>query len=661
MSAAEDLNDRKIFEAIATKISKITGVQLGEKQYSLVYSRLSKHLRNVGGMTPSQYWDYLQSHEEEEIPILISLLTTHHTFFFREEIHFDYLTEELPNIVRKLKEEGRKTLRVWCAACSKGQEGYTLAMYLNYHLKQLNADLDYEILFSDVDRVSVKFAENGVYPNSELDRLPLNYRSNHWQRGKGKIANFSKIKNSLKDQCRFETINLIEFNKESFRHKFDIVFCRNVFIYFTLKEFESISTKILANMVDDGLFIIGVSESLMGTRLPAIHQGKSIYRKVEKTQALGSPAEVYSPSPARQKGSTIPIKSVSKASVPSSQAAVTNIMVLQSSVKLSPDIRNVISQIPKCDAVGFDVITNVGDAISKIRSKDADILILDVGCSRYVRKILLETQVKILVAQLPEDSDKEVARIMGLGAKDTVCLSPQKLSFNDQMTLTEKIIKLVAPGTPMPIQTKNLPLKTKAELNLNQDYIIGIGASTGGTEAIAKLFKELPIDIPPIVLVQHIPEFYSKQFADRLNSLVPFEVREAKNGDKLEPGLALVAPGNFHVNVVRRGSSYQVKIYQGEKVSGHIPSVDVLFESLAEIAPKKMIGILLTGMGSDGAEGLLKMKQNGAHTIVQDEASSVVFGMPKAARDLGANDKILPLEAISPYLIKYLKKRNSDN
>ncbi|MDQ3232377.1 MAG: protein-glutamate O-methyltransferase CheR, partial [Pseudobdellovibrionaceae bacterium] len=285
MAAIELKDDKEVFEAIARKISSITGVQLGEKQASLVFSRLSKHLRNLGGISASQYWEYLSTHETEEIPVLISLLTTHHTFFFREQIHFEYLEKELPRLIKQVKEQGRNTLRVWCAACSHGQEGYTIAMFLDYHLKQLGSGLDYKITFSDVDQESVRIASNGVYRNDELNRVPLTYRSNHWTRGTGKVADFSKIKARISQNCEFKVINLLELDRLPTRELYDVIFVRNVFIYFTSPEIERITNNVLKHMEPHALLIIGVSESLMGMNIPVDHIGKSIYQHQQKTGA----------------------------------------------------------------------------------------------------------------------------------------------------------------------------------------------------------------------------------------------------------------------------------------------------------------------------------------------------------------------------------------
>jgi len=183
--------------------------------------------------------------------------------------------------------------------------------------------------------------------------------------------------------------------------------------------------------------------------------------------------------------------------------------------------------------------------------------------------------------------------------------------------------------------------------------VIAIGASTGGTEAIREVLAGLPAASPGIVVVQHIPAVFSAAFANRLNDLCKIQVKEAADGDKLSPGLALIAPGNFHMTLVKRGGEYRVAVQDGPRVCYQRPAVDVLFESVASAAGGDAIGALLTGMGADGAQGLLKMKRSGAKTIAQDEASCVVFGMPREAIRMGAVDRVLPLNRISQELMAW--------
>lgn len=181
--------------------------------------------------------------------------------------------------------------------------------------------------------------------------------------------------------------------------------------------------------------------------------------------------------------------------------------------------------------------------------------------------------------------------------------------------------------------------------------IVAIGASTGGTEAIKNVLIRLPDEVPPILMVQHMPEGFTAAFAKRLNSLCEFEVREAKNGDKLQKNLALLAPGNKHL-VLKKDSGYYVEVKDGPLIHHQRPAVEVLFKSVAKYAGKDAIGVILTGMGKDGAEGLLNMKNAGAYTIGQDESTSIVYGMPKEAYQMGGVTKVLPIEKIAEEIMK---------
>lgn len=183
-----------------------------------------------------------------------------------------------------------------------------------------------------------------------------------------------------------------------------------------------------------------------------------------------------------------------------------------------------------------------------------------------------------------------------------------------------------------PVRTL-VPPKSAAAIS---DKIIAIGASTGGTEAILDVMRQFPARMPGIVITQHMPPGFTSMYAERLNRLCKMEVREAKNGDKVQPGLALLAPGGLQMRLVRMGAGYAVQCLPGEKVSGHAPSVDALFDSVASLVRDKAIGVLLTGMGADGAAGLLRMRKNGAYTIGQDKDSCVVYGMPMEAYKIGA-------------------------
>ncbi|HWR40634.1 MAG TPA: chemotaxis response regulator protein-glutamate methylesterase [Patescibacteria group bacterium] len=181
----------------------------------------------------------------------------------------------------------------------------------------------------------------------------------------------------------------------------------------------------------------------------------------------------------------------------------------------------------------------------------------------------------------------------------------------------------------------------------SRDVVVAIGASTGGTEAIYEVVRGFPRDMPGVVIVQHMPPVFTRMYANRLNDNCRMEAKEAENGDSILPGRILVAPGDCQMRVRRRGNLYTVECFQGPKVNGHCPSVDVLFDSVADTVGAKAVGIILTGMGYDGAKGLMKMRRSGAYTVGQDEESSVVYGMPKVAYDIGAVVRQSPLRNIS--------------
>ncbi|MCL1821105.1 MAG: chemotaxis response regulator protein-glutamate methylesterase [Oscillospiraceae bacterium] len=185
--------------------------------------------------------------------------------------------------------------------------------------------------------------------------------------------------------------------------------------------------------------------------------------------------------------------------------------------------------------------------------------------------------------------------------------------------------------------------------------IIALGASTGGTQSTAKILKALPGDMPGMVIVQHMPPDFTRMYAENLDKDCTLKVKEAVDGDTVEKGVVLIAPGDLHMEVVKRGTGYAVNCHSGQKVSGHCPSVDVLFHSVAKAAGQNALGIILTGMGADGAKGLLSMRQRGAYTIGQDEKSCIVYGMPKEAYDIGAVARQAPLDNIASMIMTYCK------
>ncbi len=279
------------------------------------------------------------------------------------------------------------------------------------------------------------------------------------------------------------------------------------------------------------------------------------------------------------------------------------------------------------------------DMIIKYRP---DVMTLDIEMPRmsgieFLRKLM--PQYPMPVVMISSLSDK-VFDALNAGAVDFVA----KPAYSDRKMLEDFIlkelpvkIKIASTAKISALKKTAVPTLTETTIVENRDVVLAIGASTGGTEAIATVLKEFGPDIPGTVVVQHMPAGFTGMYANRLNDQCRVMVKEAKNGDKVLPGQVLLAPGGeCQMRLVKVNGSYQVELKQGPKVSGHCPSVDVLFESVAENAKDRALGIILTGMGGDGAKGLLAMRKAGARTIGQDESTCVVYGMPRVAYELGA-------------------------
>ena len=317
-----------------------------------------------------------------------------------------------------------------------------------------------------------------------------------------------------------------------------------------------------------------------------------------------------------------------------------------------------LSKYPDIEVVGTAPDPFV--ARDKIVALKPDVITLDIEMPRmdgltFLRKLMKYYPIPtIIVSSLTPKGGKLTLEAMEIGAVDVTAKPGGSYTVgNMSVQLVEKIraaslariVKSNSDGAVL----DNAPLKALAQTS---HKVIAIGASTGGTEALKQVLTRLPPNSPGIVIVQHMPANFTAAFADRLNSLCQLTVREARDNDSVVPGLALVAPGNFHMILRRSGARYYVEVKTGPLVHHQRPAVDILFKSTAQYAGANAIGVILTGMGADGAEGLLDMKNAGAGTIAQDENSCVVFGMPKEAIKKGAADKVLPLDQIPAEMIR---------
>lgn len=311
---------------------------------------------------------------------------------------------------------------------------------------------------------------------------------------------------------------------------------------------------------------------------------------------------------------------------------------------------------------GIEVIGTAEDpfaARDKILELKPDVITLDVEMPKmdgiaFLKKLMPQYPLPVIVVS---SVGKNVFEALDAGAVDFVTKPEVSKPGGMNSFINELIVKIKIASTAKVGSFKKDYEAVKIISNHGIDIsntILAIGASTGGTEAIYKVITSLPRDMPGILIVQHMPPVFTKLYADRLNNSCKLEVKEAQDGDQVKPGRVLVAAGDYHMRLARGPSGYYVKCAQGERVNGHCPSVDVLFDSVAEVAKSKAIGVILTGMGADGAKGLLNMRKQGAYTIGQDEKTSTVYGMPMVSYNIGAVAKQLPLDKIAQEICNHL-------
>jgi len=348
------------------------------------------------------------------------------------------------------------------------------------------------------------------------------------------------------------------------------------------------------------------------------------------------------------------------------------VLIVDDSAVVRQTLEGIISADPE-----LEVIATAGDpfiAADRISHAVPDVITLDVEMPRmdgitFLQKIMSQHPIPVVICSSLTESGSETAlRAMEYGAAEII----QKPRMGTRQFLEESkvricdAIKAAAQAKVRRISTKERAIQPKLTADVilakttskseamlkTTEKVVVVGASTGGTEALSDFLQAMPLDSPGIVIVQHMPEHFTKAFSNRLNGICRISVKEAENNDTVIRGRALIAPGNHHLLLKRSGARYYVEIKEGPLVSRHRPSVDVLFRSAARYAGKNAVGVIMTGMGDDGAKGMLEMKEAGAYNIAQDEDSCVVFGMPKKAIELNAVDRILPLSAIPAAVVR---------
>lgn len=811
MSNTSKVESAEFIESVVVQVSKIvsqlTGIQLGKKQYSMVENRLRTRMVRLKIETFSNYLEYLNKHQEDESQALLSLMTTHHTYFFREFSHFEFLVNSgIASLVQAVRARGDKKIRIWSAACSKGHEVYSLAMFFSQHLKNFASDIDFEIWGSDVDPESVDYAKNAVYRNEELAKSPAVYVAGNVIQGKKTAAGFSKMKKHISEKCRFQTVNLFDASQFLADKNFDLIFCRNVFIYFDQDQIRQITKTLLKHLNPEGFLVLGVSESLNGLGLPAKliqasvfqHQNSTQQKSVEAPKAvekqkiyevlcvddsgtilalmkkilvetegfrvkatakngkealaliakekfdvitldlhmpevdgieflkqgggkntpvvivsavsrenkedaqkaleLGAKDYVEKPNmenlvnsgnEIRAKLKTVlkmsPIAmsaqnneklvaskskierpTVVSAASPNSVATVRSqhkikTLIVDDSSTIRQMMQSILSKDPEFEIVGMaEKPSDVEPLIKKCRP---DLITLDIHMPEMdgltlLRKIHPVYQIPtVMISSISASEGPIVLQSLESGAVDYI-EKPSMKDLNEQSGMIRDRLKAAAKAKIGKVPRSGLKVRNSSSLDISSSLVV-MGASTGGTEALRVVLESMPNQIPPILIVQHIPPHFSKAFADRLNDMLPFAVREAVDNDEVKANQVLIAPGGKQMKFVQENGKWKVRITDDSPVNRHKPSVDYLFDSVANAKVENVVSVLLTGMGADGARGMKNLRDHGARTIAQDEESCVVFGMPREAIERGAAEKVLSLEKVADGVFSFFATKTN--
>lgn len=427
----KNILDAADIERLVQIVQELTGNQVQEKNYSMLESRLRSRLIKLGLSNTREYWSYFAEHEHAERQVLQGLMTTHYTFFFREYAHFEALEQWIETEAPRLKARHAKDgtpLRLWSAACSRGQEAYSLAMFLQVGLTQ-RYGVPFEILGTDIDAESVEYARNGVYPIKEVNTIPHHFLT-FWKKGTGAIKDFAAVHPKLRERTKFDKQNLLELHTFPQSQKFDVIFARNVFIYFSEENVQKIALDLSNHLNENGLFISGISEPLRFDNWKLVSVGPSCYQKMPPVDAKAAPAHVPGGAPASP-----------PASIPPPQQARYHVLCVDDSPTIQTLIKKIFSEDPLCEKVS--VANNGKEAREKLDNGKYDLITLDIHMPIMGGVEFLETQYRkkvdppVLMVSSVNRTDVDLAtKSLALGAFDYV----EKPAMNNLKKSVDEIL-----------------------------------------------------------------------------------------------------------------------------------------------------------------------------------------------------------------------------
>jgi chemotaxis protein methyltransferase CheR len=587
-------------------VSLKSGNVLEDEQHSMVCSRIKKRIIDLSLNSYQDYFQFIKNNLESESKKLVSMLTTHHTFFFREFYHFEYLINNLQSIVNNVRDRGESKIRVYSAACSRGQEVYSIAMFFNVMLKRFDPQLDFEIVGTDIDEECITRAVDGVYNYNEIKKIPEQFLKGHFERGKGDLSNLVRVKKEIKDKCRFYSANI--FDKNHIKDTFDIIFCRNVFIYFKQDEIHQVVDIFRSHINKNGFFVTGLCESLKPLQLKNLfHRGICIYSFDEET-----PAQIHEISTKRPSVDVCGAASVIPSPI--------RVMIVDDSKSIQKILLKIFSNDPD-----FEVVAVADDGvhaenllkINKVDAMTLDIHMPNKSGVEYLKDNYSESHPKVVVVSSAnrEDSESSVKAIE-YGAKDFV----EKPSLNNMTQKAQEIknkIKmsfLNVSNTPSSIhnsfQARQVILEPKTKLRV-------LLCSKSSEFKLEHFVKEMGGAEPPCVILYEGNEPLLESYVTRLSTLLDKKVQLFS--EKLEVNTLYIADTDSFL-------------------TNNIPKLNM-----------RKLSICLFGVPSKGIESKIS-KLKGIQLLVED-----IDGVETDLKDIA--DEIFPYTSYYFTSTKYLGEK----
>ncbi len=591
-------------EIIYQLAEKITGSsQQGRWRKTVLLQNVVRRVSARGCRNLAEYLDLI-ARDDKEYRQLVSALTIHFTSWFRESEHFELLFKEI--LGKREGETIKPHIRILSAACSTGEEVYSLGLFLEAK-RQAQEISDYSIVGFDLDPLSVATAQRAVYPVERMNDIPPSYRR-FCLVGSGRSAGLFTVDGDIRNRIKLFDADLRKLNLKlpvQAETAFDGVICRNVLIYFDESGVSSVVKNLAERLKPGGVLCLGHSEAIDAKKFGLEARGHALYRTSSNVAGI-------------------------------SPNSLGRVLVVDDSNVVRKVLASIIAQ------AGLDVHTveSAAAATQFLRDQKADLITLDLKMPELDGLTWLRAQRRqgmrlpvIIVSDSHQSEAEDVLGALTDGAQDYIekrdlSADPNKIGEKIKMILRHQIEKSLP-------KTSVLPSKSQKELLRVRPEIILIGASTGGTEALAALLPFMPPDSPPVLIVQHITSAFAAAFTQRLARVSGLKLGDITQDAPIERGHIYLAQGDYHIGVKRMGGMLKLDISHALPEHSVRPAVDYLFRTAAA-AKVKAVAAVLTGMGKDGALGLLELKNSGCFTMAQDETSSVVFGMPREALAIGA-------------------------